>query len=63
MSRVSATGAMLVLALGAALPGERWPAERFAAVARRLSSGPLGGARVVLIGADRDVARVGRGEP
>lgn len=49
-------GPLLVIAPGGVVSGKRWPPERFAAVARRLASGPLGGARVVLLGAAaRDV--------
>jgi ADP-heptose:LPS heptosyltransferase len=55
------TGPLLVLAPGAAHAGARWPAERFAAAARRLVSGagPLAGARIVILGAetDSDLAR------
>ena len=47
-------GPLIVLAAGADAPGKRWPAERFAAVARRLVGGPLVGARVVLIGGEED---------
>src|SRR5690606_6367483 len=43
--------ALLVLAPGGAEAGKRWPAERFAAVARRLASGPLAGAAIVALGA------------
>lgn len=51
-------GAEPILALGpgANFIGKRWPAERFAAVARRLagSGGPLAGARVALMGGPED---------
>ena len=52
-------GPVLALAPGADASAKRWPAERFAAIARRLVGGPLGGARVVLLGdgGDCDVAR------
>ena len=43
--------ALLVLAPGGIAPNKKWPAERFAAVARRLFDGPLAGARVVVLGA------------
>lgn len=45
------TGPLLAVAAGGVTPGKRWPAERFAAVARRLVDGPLSGARIVLLGA------------
>ena len=44
---------LLVLAPGGANVGKRWPWERFAAVARRLVSGPLGQARILVLGAAR----------
>ena len=43
--------ALLVLAPGGAAPEKKWPAERFAAVARRLHDGPLANARVIVLGA------------
>ncbi|HYD87309.1 MAG TPA: glycosyltransferase family 9 protein [Vitreimonas sp.] len=43
--------ALLVLAPGGVSRAKRWPAERFAAVARRLASGPLANARVAALGA------------
>lgn len=47
--------ALLVLAPGGAAADKRWPAERFAAVARRLATGPLGAAHVAVLGAaERD---------
>lgn len=61
LAAVTETGPLLALAPGAAHAGARWPAERFAAVARRLVSGagPLAGARIVILGAaaDFDLAR------
>ncbi len=53
-------GPLLALAPGGVEADKRWPAERFAAVARRLSSGPLAGAEVVVLGAavrDAPIAR------
>lgn len=44
---------LLVLAPGGANAGKRWPWERFAAVARRLAGGPLGQARIMVLGAAR----------
>jgi ADP-heptose:LPS heptosyltransferase len=54
------TGAFIALAPGAAHPGMRWPADRFAAVARRLANGPLAEATMVLLGGveDKDTTRV-----
>lgn len=47
---------VLLLAPGGNTEAKRWPHDRFAAVARRLVSGPLSGARiVVLTAARRDV--------
>jgi len=43
--------ALLVLAPGGVSPEKKWPAERFAAVARRLHDGPLANARVILLDA------------
>lgn len=43
--------ALLVLAPGGVSPDKKWPAERFAAVARRLHDGPLSNARVIVLGA------------
>lgn len=51
---------LLVLAPGGITPAKRWPAERFAAVARRLAGGALAGAQVALVGAaarDADITR------
>lgn len=49
---------ILALGPGANFVGKRWPAERFAAVARRLAGpgGPLAGARVALMGGPEDHA-------
>jgi len=55
-----ASAALLVLAPGGVSEQKRWPADRFAAVARRLCDGPLAGARVMVLGAaarDAEVAR------
>jgi ADP-heptose:LPS heptosyltransferase len=41
---------VIALAPGASDPRGAWPAERFAAVARRLATGALPGARVALVG-------------
>ncbi|MDX2275950.1 MAG: glycosyltransferase family 9 protein [Hyphomonadaceae bacterium] len=49
---------LLALAPGGNTAGKRWPAERFAAVARRLASGPLAGGRVALLGGARDRALI-----
>ncbi|MEZ5995057.1 MAG: glycosyltransferase family 9 protein [Hyphomonadaceae bacterium] len=50
---------LLILAPGGVTEGKRWPQERFAAVARRLASGPLADAGVlVLSAAARDAAVV-----
>lgn len=51
---------ILVLAPGGVRESKRWPAERFAAVARRLATGPLTGALVLVLGAaerDTDITR------
>jgi ADP-heptose:LPS heptosyltransferase len=51
---------LLLLAPGGASTAKRWPWERFAAVARRLASGPMSGACVVSLGAaarDADITR------
>jgi len=54
---VAPEGAVLALAPGGARASKRWPAERFAAVARRLATGPLSGATIVVLGAAaRDAA-------
>jgi ADP-heptose:LPS heptosyltransferase len=50
---------LLLLAPGGASEGKRWPLERFAAAARRLVSGPLANARIVVLSAaprDREIA-------
>jgi heptosyltransferase-3 len=44
---------ILALAPGGASAAKCWPAERFAAVARRLVGGPLAGGQVALLGAGR----------
>jgi ADP-heptose:LPS heptosyltransferase len=44
-------GPLLVLAPGGVTASKRWSPERFAAVARRLASGPLAGAHVLVMGA------------
>jgi heptosyltransferase-3 len=50
---------LLALAPGGASSAKQWPAERFAAVARRLIDGPLAGGRVALLGAGaRDAALI-----
>ena len=51
---------LLVLAPGGVIASKRWPAERFAAIARRLIDGPLGGARVVVLGAAKRDEQVTR---
>lgn len=51
---------LLVLAPGGVSAEKRWPSERFAAVARRLSDGPLAGAAVVVLGAAARDAEVTR---
>jgi ADP-heptose:LPS heptosyltransferase len=51
---------LLVLAPGGVTANKRWPHERFAAVARRLVSGPLQDARVLVLGAaprDAEITR------
>jgi ADP-heptose:LPS heptosyltransferase len=52
--------AILALAPGGVSVGKRWSAEKFAAAARRLATGPLGGARVVLLGAAARDAEITR---
>lgn len=55
----SGPGPLLALAPAGASGEKIWPAERFAAVARRLVGGPMRGARLVLLGAgarDADIA-------
>jgi len=54
------SGPLLALAPGGVTASKRWSPERFAAAARRLTDGPLEGARVVLLGAaarDADITR------
>jgi heptosyltransferase-3 len=48
---VAQDAALIVLAPGGAQSAKRWPPERFAAVARRLATGPLSNARVLALGA------------
>jgi heptosyltransferase-3 len=51
---------LLILAPGGVTEDKRWPQERFAAVARRLASGALQGARIIVLGAaqrDADITR------
>lgn len=46
---------ILVLAPGGSRESKRWPGERFAAVARRLVTGPMNGGAVLILGAaERD---------
>lgn len=57
---VGGDGQVLVLAPGGVSEAKRWPTERFAAVARRLATGPLAGASVLVVSAaarDGEVAR------
>lgn len=51
-------GALIALAPSGVTRDKIWPAERFAAVARRLVGGPLEGARVMLLGAARRDAEI-----
>jgi len=51
---------VLVLAPGGSNAGKRWPAERFAAVARRLALGPMQGAVVLVLGAGEHDAETSR---
>lgn len=54
---VPETAPLMVLAPGGNSAAKRWPAERFAAVARRLAGAELAGARIAVIGAAaRDAA-------
>lgn len=53
-------GPIMALAAGGLAASKRWPPERFAAVARRLATGPLNGARVVLLGAGARDAEITR---
>lgn len=51
---------LIILAPGGASSAKRWPHERFAAVARRLATGPIANARVLSIGAaprDAEITR------
>jgi ADP-heptose:LPS heptosyltransferase len=53
-------GPLIAIAPGGAGEAKRWPAERFAATARRLVSGPLANAQVAVLGAgmrDDDITR------
>lgn len=50
---IAESGALLVLAPGGMDDAKRWPAERFAAVARRLAGGPLAQAAILVVGAGR----------
>jgi lipopolysaccharide export system permease protein len=43
-------GKLLVLGPTASWPGKAWPAERFAALAKRLMAGPLAGAKLAVVG-------------
>lgn len=56
----AAPGPVIVLAPGGSDEAKRWPRERFAAVARRLASGPLAQAQVVVLGAAARDAEVTR---
>lgn len=60
-SLVPQSDRLIVLAPGGASARKRWPADRFAAVARRLCDGELSGARVVVLGAAVRDAEVTRG--
>jgi hypothetical protein len=51
---------VVVLAPGGVAENKRWPQERFAAVARRLSGGPLPEARLVVLGAAPRDAQITR---
>jgi len=56
-ANVLEAGPVIALAPGGALAAKRWAPERFAAIARRLASGPLPEAQVVIVGAgERDGA-------
>ncbi|MGD9982043.1 MAG: glycosyltransferase family 9 protein [Hyphomonadaceae bacterium] len=50
--------ALLLLAPGGNAETKRWPHDRFAAVARRLASGPLARARIVVLSAARRDAEI-----
>lgn len=47
------TAPVLLIAPGGSSAAKRWPHERFAAVARRLATGALAGARIVVLSAAR----------
>jgi lipopolysaccharide export system permease protein len=51
-NEVAAPGPLLVITPGGANAAKLWPAERFAAVARRLAGGPLAGAAIVVLGSE-----------
>lgn len=51
---------LLVIAPGGSVAGKRWPQERFAAVARRLATGPMQGAVVLVLGAGARDAELSR---
>jgi len=51
---------VIVIAPGGVTADKRWAPERFAAVARRLASGPLAGARVVVLAAAPRDAQITR---
>jgi lipopolysaccharide export system permease protein len=51
---------LLLLAPGGAAAAKRWPADRFAAVARRLCDGALNGAHVIVLGAAARDAKITR---
>lgn len=48
---IAPDAALILLAPGGVSSAKRWPHERFAAVARRLATGPLANARVLVLGA------------
>jgi len=50
-AEIAPGAALLVLAPGGVAEAKRWPRDRFAAAARRLTDGPLSGARVIVLGA------------
>lgn len=52
-------GPLLVLGATANWPGKVWPAARFAELATRLMSGPLAGARLVVVGGPGERAMAG----
>lgn len=51
---------LLVIAPGGSVAAKRWPQERFAAVARRLATGPMNGAIVLVLGAGERDAELSR---